>query len=318
MLPSAAVVAAMAAIALWDSPPAPSVPTAAKSHHSPRAQSVTASEERERFPEIPTFAGKTSSHPPAVESSKDSATHWRKTARKFARRSLTEALQVACGLSLRGRDATLKALRIALVRERHRNPMDPSLILAARLLLPKAERGPFMAETVEFLAHSDPATAAVWVDAISDRPSRRRAIQSVASTWAGRQTRAAFDWADRIADSAERQQARQAIQSVAPVGVGVAITRDNDSPYPRAMNIIPQSPAGRSGQIQPGDRIVGVADMQSQWVDTRGQDINRVVQMIRGASGQPVQLRVLPAGSTDLANTRVVTIVREQLFFGAN
>jgi len=69
------------------------------------------------------------------------------------------------------------------------------------------------------------------------------------------------------------------------------------------------SPASTSG-LQPGDRLLAVADASGSWVDSRGLRINQVSGMIRGEPNTQVTLQVQSPGA---AAPRVVTLGRQQI-----
>ena len=170
-----------------------------------------------------------------------------------------------------------------------------------------------LANTIGALSARDPNRAAQFINLLADDAARQSAIRALGAAWAREDTAAALEWAGQMPDSATRQQATAAIQSVAPVGVGITLSRSSPTGYPSAGSLVPAGPAARSGSIQSGDQIVAVLNAGSQWVGTRDLSMDQVAAMIRGKAGQPVQLQLLPRGATDPAQARTVTIVRQQL-----
>jgi carboxyl-terminal processing protease len=89
-------------------------------------------------------------------------------------------------------------------------------------------------------------------------------------------------------------------------GIGAALQFEDG--YTKVSKIIPGGAADRHGKLKAEDRIIGVGqDEDGEIIDTVDMKLNDVVQMIRGRAGTVVQLRVIPAGSTE---SRVYTITR--------
>src|SRR5690606_16901345 len=76
------------------------------------------------------------------------------------------------------------------------------------------------------------------------------------------------------------------------VGIG-ALLRSEDG-YCTIQELIPGGPAALDGKLQPNDRIVAVAQSGEEPVDVIDMKLRRVVEMIRGAKGTPVELTVIP------------------------
>jgi len=129
--------------------------------------------------------------------------------------------------------------------------------------------------------------------------------------WAQQDTDAALQYAGQLPDPTERDAAMKAIQSVAPVGIGAELrVEDGVAVINRLM---PGAPAELGGQLQPGDRIVAVAQGNNSFVDARGMALADVVQAIRGAPGTLLQLQVLSADAPPDATPRTVAIFRGQI-----
>jgi len=61
--------------------------------------------------------------------------------------------------------------------------------------------------------------------------------------------------------------------------------------------LLPGGPAEMSGKLHPGDKIVAVAQGDTEPVDVVGMKLRKIVQMIRGETGTEVKLTVIPAHS---------------------
>jgi carboxyl-terminal processing protease len=73
-------------------------------------------------------------------------------------------------------------------------------------------------------------------------------------------------------------------------------------------------PAMRSKQIQPGDRIVAVAQGDDpEAVDVVDMKLTRIVELIRGPKGSTVRLTLIPVDATDPSVRREVTLVRDEI-----
>ncbi|MEL0027494.1 MAG: PDZ domain-containing protein, partial [Perlucidibaca sp.] len=77
--------------------------------------------------------------------------------------------------------------------------------------------------------------------------------------------------------------------------IGAVLQTDDE--YTKVMRVMPASPADKSRQIKPGDRIVAVAQGSGDFTDIMGWRIDEVVEQIRGPKGSTVRLQIMPAGS---------------------
>ena len=92
-------------------------------------------------------------------------------------------------------------------------------------------------------------------------------------------------------------------------GIGARLQADGD--YTVVKDIVPGGPADRDGALQPGDRIVAVAQGPDQPEDVVGMRLDRVVRLIRGKKGTEVRLTVIPIDAPD--QTRIVDITRDKV-----
>lgn len=93
-------------------------------------------------------------------------------------------------------------------------------------------------------------------------------------------------------------------------GIG-ALLAGIESGETEVRGIVAGGPAYRSGELQIGDRIVavgegGVEELQ----DIRHSKLNDTVNLIRGAAGSIVQLKVIPSQSSDPSETKIIAIER--------
>lgn len=89
-------------------------------------------------------------------------------------------------------------------------------------------------------------------------------------------------------------------------GIGAVLTTEDE--YTEVVSIVPGGPADLGGELQPRDRITGVAQGDGEFVDVIGWRVDDVVQLIRGEKGSEVRLRVL---SRDGLESEVISITRD-------
>jgi carboxyl-terminal processing protease len=94
-------------------------------------------------------------------------------------------------------------------------------------------------------------------------------------------------------------------------GIG-ALLRTEDG-YPKIVSLVPGGPADLSKQVKPNDRIVAVAQGETEPVDTVEMKLSKVVEMIRGKRGTEVRLTIIPASSPDGTERRVIRLVRDEI-----
>jgi len=95
-------------------------------------------------------------------------------------------------------------------------------------------------------------------------------------------------------------------------GIGAVLRADSE--YTVIQRTIPGGPAQQSGQVRPGDRIVGVAQgLDGEVEDVIGWRLQDVVDKIRGPKGSVVRLQVLPKSAGPDGKTREVSLVRNEI-----
>ena len=93
-------------------------------------------------------------------------------------------------------------------------------------------------------------------------------------------------------------------------GIGALLTSDDG--YCKIADL-KEGPAAKSGQIKPGDRIVAVAQSNSEPVDVVGMPLDKVVEMIRGPKGTQVTLTLIPVDAADSTVRKEVMLVRDEI-----
>lgn len=95
-------------------------------------------------------------------------------------------------------------------------------------------------------------------------------------------------------------------------GIG-ALLRWEDG-YTRIERVLPGGPAERSKLLKPGDRIIAVAQGDSEPVDVIEMKLTKVVDMIRGTNGTEVRLTIIPATEAmDGSVKKVIRLIRENV-----
>lgn len=191
---------------------------------------------------------------------------------------------------------------------------------------------------------SKPDLAVLWANELTDGPGRALLLQetaigmlasapeaafalagqlppedqpkffdSIFARWGAIDTEAALNWAGQMQDPADRDAAIAAIRTMAPVGIGAALSIQDG--YAVINQLIPGTPAELSGQIHAGDRIVALAQGDGSFIDAHGLPLKDIVDMVRGAPNTTLQLQLLAADAGPGSAPRTVSILRNQLKF---
>ena len=94
-------------------------------------------------------------------------------------------------------------------------------------------------------------------------------------------------------------------------GIG-AVLQSRDE-YTIIREIVPGSPADKSGKLKVGDRIVGVAQGNGPYTDVLGWRLDDVVALVRGEKGSTVRLDVIPGDGGPDAKHVAVSMVRKKI-----
>lgn len=96
------------------------------------------------------------------------------------------------------------------------------------------------------------------------------------------------------------------------VGIGALLSMDDGAA--KIQGLVVGGPADRGGELQIGDRIVGVSQGEDgEMVDIMYMKLNKVVDMIRGKKNTTVVLKVIPSEAADDAETRTIFIARDEV-----
>lgn len=95
-------------------------------------------------------------------------------------------------------------------------------------------------------------------------------------------------------------------------GIGAVLTTEDE--YTVVLKTVPGGPAGLSGKVQPGDRIVGVGQgKKGEIEDVVGWRLQDVVDKIRGPKGSVVRLQILPEEGASSGAARTIELVRNEI-----
>lgn len=95
-------------------------------------------------------------------------------------------------------------------------------------------------------------------------------------------------------------------------GIGCVLQSRDD--YTVVREVVTGSPAGLSGKIKVGDKIVGVAkDEKSPMTEVLGWRLDDVVALIRGPKDSTVKLEIIPADGGADAKHQFVSLVRQKI-----
>jgi len=95
-------------------------------------------------------------------------------------------------------------------------------------------------------------------------------------------------------------------------GIGAVLQSDDD--YTKIVRLVAAGPADKQGQLQPADRIIGVAQGKSgEMQDVVGWRLDDVVDLIRGPAGSIVRLEVIPAAASSDEEHIEIVIERNEV-----
>lgn len=173
-------------------------------------------------------------------------------------------------------------------------------------------RTAILQQAAQAMLDSDPAAAFAIAQRLPEA-DRRSFSDSLFANWASNDTEAAIKWAEQFPNLADREAALEAIRTTAPVGIGAALGIEDG--YPVIKNLMKDTPAQLSGQLNIGDRIVALAQGGGAFVDVYDAPLADIVQAVRGAPKTLLQLKILPADAAPNTPPKTVVIMRDQIKF---
>lgn len=94
-------------------------------------------------------------------------------------------------------------------------------------------------------------------------------------------------------------------------GIGALLRTDGN--FTEIADLIQGGPAANSGELDVGDRIVGVGQNGDPYVSVVGWRLPDVVDLIRGPKDSVVRLQVLPAAASGDGDRRTVSLTRNEI-----
>ncbi len=92
-------------------------------------------------------------------------------------------------------------------------------------------------------------------------------------------------------------------------GIGAVLQTEDE--FTKVVRLVHAGPADKQGQLQPSDRIVGVAQDDGEIEDVIGLRLDEVVKLIRGKKGSKVRLEVIPVSAKTDDEHKIIEIVRD-------
>lgn len=94
---------------------------------------------------------------------------------------------------------------------------------------------------------------------------------------------------------------------------GIGALLQSEDGYCKIKELVAGGPAAQSKKLKPNDRIIAVAQGDTEPVDVVDTPLKKVVEMIRGPKGTVVRLTVIPADAPDPSTRDVITLVRDEI-----
>jgi carboxyl-terminal processing protease len=94
-------------------------------------------------------------------------------------------------------------------------------------------------------------------------------------------------------------------------GVGAEIRMKNGCAT--IVRVFSRGPAGRSGRLHVGDKIIGVAEGNGPFVNVLHSDLDEITEKVLGKSGSIVRLQFLSSRAKSPSDLQVVSLVREEV-----
>jgi carboxyl-terminal processing protease len=99
--------------------------------------------------------------------------------------------------------------------------------------------------------------------------------------------------------------------SLSLFGIGALLSSEDGAA--KVERLITGGPADRDGRLQPGDKIIAVAQGDQEAVDILHWPLSKAVRLIRGEKGTRVVLTVLPASAPAGSTSERIDLVRDEV-----
>ncbi len=95
---------------------------------------------------------------------------------------------------------------------------------------------------------------------------------------------------------------------------GIGAVLQSDGEFTKVVRLVAAGPADKQGELQPSDRIIGVAQGDKcKFEDVIGLRLDKVVKKIRGPKDSTVCLEVIPVSAKSDDEHKTITIVRNEV-----
>jgi carboxyl-terminal processing protease len=94
-------------------------------------------------------------------------------------------------------------------------------------------------------------------------------------------------------------------------GIGAMLSTEEGAA--KVERLIPGGPAERDGRLQPGDKIVAVAQDELEAVDVLHWPLYKTVRLIRGEKGSRVVLTVIPSSDPSGTKISLIDLIRDEV-----
>lgn len=94
-------------------------------------------------------------------------------------------------------------------------------------------------------------------------------------------------------------------------GIGAVLQLENE--VVKIASVMPGGPAFKSKKINAGDKIIAVAQGDSEFEDIIGWRIDNAVAKIKGPKGTTVRLKIIPSGQDLSDKPQIITLVRDKI-----
>src|SRR5262249_50553049 len=103
----------------------------------------------------------------------------------------------------------------------------------------------------------------------------------------------------------EQMESFGSVMDLSVVGIGASLRSDDG--YCKIREIVRGGPAARSSELKVGDRIVGVAQENGEFIDLVGMPLSQAVEMIRGQKGTTVRLTTIPGTAANDTTRKTIS-----------
>jgi len=93
-------------------------------------------------------------------------------------------------------------------------------------------------------------------------------------------------------------------------GIGAVLQTEDE--HTKVVRLVPGGPAAKAANLEPEDKIIGVAQGKEEMVDVIGWRLDEVVDLIRGPKSSTVRLEIIPSSGAT-SDSKIISIVRDEV-----